>query len=76
MFSRPTQGCSNERKVMTKTAAILGALNAVLVLLLAFGVSVSDAQIAAIMTFANAVLVLGAALLDPNVPFGKTDPAE
>lgn len=58
---------------MTKAAAILGAVNAALVLLVAFGVNVSDAQQVAIVAGVNAVLVLFAALLDPRIPFGKTD---
>lgn len=57
---------------MTKTAAILGAVNAVLALLLAFGVDVSSEQQAAITGIVNALLVLGAALLDPQVPFGRS----
>jgi hypothetical protein len=57
---------------MTKTAAILGAINAVLALLLAFGFDVTSEQQAAITGIANALLVLGAALFDPKVPFGKS----
>lgn len=57
---------------LTKTAAILGATNAVLALLLAFGFDITNEQQAAITGIANALLVLGAALLDPKVPFGAT----
>lgn len=55
---------------MTKSAAIVGAVNAALFCLLAFGVSISDAQQAAITGAVNALLVLLAALRDPQVPFG------
>lgn len=51
-----------------KSAALIGAVNAVLALLLAFGVSVSDAQQVAIVGGVNAVLVLIAAWRDPSVP--------
>lgn len=57
---------------MTKTAAILAVVNAALALLLAFGVDVTQEQQAAITGIVNAVLVLGAAFLDPKVPFGST----
>lgn len=56
---------------MTKSAAIVGAVNAALSLLLAFGVDLSDEQVVAIVGAVNAVLVAGAALLDPKVPFGR-----
>ena len=56
---------------MTKTAAILGVVNAVLALLLAFGFDVTPEQQAAITGIVNALLVLGAALFDPQVPFGR-----
>lgn len=56
---------------MTKTAAILGVVNAALALLLAFGVDVTQEQQAAITGGVNAALILAAALFDPNVPFGK-----
>ena len=39
-------------------ASIIGLVNAALSLLLVFGVSISDAQVAAIIVAANAVLVL------------------
>lgn len=55
---------------MTKTAAILGAVNAVLALALAFGFDITPEQQAAVTGIVNAVLILGAALLDPKVPFG------
>lgn len=51
-----------------KSAALIGAVNAGLALLLAFGVDVSDAQQAAIVGGVNAVLVLVAAWRDPSVP--------
>lgn len=50
-----------------KSAALIGAVNAGLALLLAFGVNVSDAQQAAIVGGVNALLVLIAAWRDPNV---------
>lgn len=55
---------------MTKTAAILGVVNAGLALLLAFGVDVSQDQQAAITGGVNAVLILLTAVFDPKVPFG------
>lgn len=55
---------------MTKTAAILGAVNAALALLLAFGVNVTQEQSAAIIAGVNALLILVAAIKDPAVPFG------
>lgn len=58
---------------MTKTAAIMGLVNAVLYALLAFGVALSDGQQLAITGLANALLVLAAVLLDPKVPFGRYD---
>lgn len=58
---------------MTKTAAIMGVVNAVLFALLAFGVSISDTQQLAVTGLANALLILGAVLFDPMVPFGKYD---
>lgn len=58
---------------MTKTAAILAAVNALLALLLAFGVDLSDAQQVALVGGVNAALVLVHAWLDPAVTsFGKT----
>jgi hypothetical protein len=57
---------------MTKTAALLGVINAGLALLLAFGVNVTQAQQAGITGAVNAVLVLVAAWRDPAVPFGRT----
>lgn len=50
-----------------RNAAILGAVNAALALLLAFGVDVSDNQNVAIVGAVNAVLVLIAAWRDPAV---------
>ena len=61
---------------MTKSAAIVGAVNAVLALLLAFGFEVSGEQQAAITGIVNALLILGAALLDPKIPFGAQGPPE
>lgn len=52
----------------TKNAAILGAVNAALALLLAFGVDISDAQNVAVVGGVNALLVLVAAWRDPSVP--------
>lgn len=54
---------------VTKTAAIMGAVNAILAAVIAFGVTLSEAQTTAIVTLANAALLLGAAFLDPKVPF-------
>lgn len=59
---------------MTKTAALIGLINAFLILLTAFGVELSDAQRAAIVTAVNAVLVAAAAWLDPSIPWvGRKD---
>lgn len=54
-----------------RSAALIGAVNAGLALLLAFGVNVSDAQQAAIVGGVNALLVLIAAWRDPSVPVGN-----
>jgi hypothetical protein len=57
-----------------KSAALIGAVNAALALLLAFGVEVSDAQQVAIVGGVNAVLVLISAWRDPQVPsLGPSD---
>lgn len=56
---------------MTKSAAVVGIVNAALALLLAFGVSLSDDQQVAIIAGVNALLVLIAAWHDPKVPFGS-----
>lgn len=50
-----------------KNAAILGAVNSALALLLAFGVDISDNQNIAVVGAVNAVLVLIAAWRDPGV---------
>lgn len=50
-----------------RSAAILGAVNAALALLLAFGIDVSEAQQVAIVGAVNAALVLIAAWRDPSV---------
>lgn len=55
-----------------KNAAILGAVNAALALLLAFGVDLSDAQQVAVVGGVNALLILIAAWRDPSVPVGPT----
>ncbi len=56
-------------------AAIIAAVNAVLSLLLAFGVGVSDAQVAAIGVTVNALLGLWVALTykdsPPRIPDGS-----
>ena len=49
---------------VTIPAAILAAVNALLVLVAAFGVTISQAQQAAVTVFVNALLVLGALLYD------------
>ena len=54
---------------VTKTAAILGIVNAALALLLALGVNVTQDQQAAITGIVNALLIAGAAFLDPKVPY-------
>lgn len=54
----------------TKSAAILGAVNAGMAAVLAFGVNVSDAQQLAITGVVNAVLILIAAWNDPDNSFG------
>lgn len=56
---------------MTKSAAIVGAVNAVLATLLAFGVDLTEGQQLAIVGAVNALLVLIAAWRDPKVPFGN-----
>jgi hypothetical protein len=50
-----------------KSAAVIGAVNAVLALLLAFGIDVSEGQQVAIVGAVNAALVLVAAWRDPSV---------
>jgi hypothetical protein len=56
---------------MTKSAAIVGAVNAVLACLVLLGVfDLSGDQLAGISVAVNAVLVLVAAFLDPKIPFG------
>lgn len=50
-----------------KNAAILGAVNAALALLLAFGIDISDNQNVAVVGAVNALLVLIAAWRDPSV---------
>lgn len=58
---------------MTKTAAILGLTNALLALLLAFGVEVTEHQQFAITGLVNAVLVAGVAFIDPKVAWGRQE---
>lgn len=58
---------------MTKQAAILGVVNALLALLIAFGTDITQDQQVAITAAVNAVLIAGAAFFDPAVPFGKTN---
>jgi hypothetical protein len=56
---------------LTKSAAIVGAVNAVLACLVLLGaLDLSGDQLAGISVAVNAVLVAGAAILDPKVPFG------
>ena len=55
---------------MTKSASIIGFVNSVMFLGLAFGIDISDVQQAAVTGIVNAGLILGAVLLDPKVPFG------
>lgn len=58
---------------VTKTAAIVAAVNAVLSVLVLLGAfNLTADQLAGIGVAINAVLVAGAALFDPNVPFGRT----
>lgn len=57
-----------------RSAAIIGAVNAALALLLAFGVELSESQRVAIVGAVNAALVLVAAWRDPSVTsFGPSD---
>jgi uncharacterized membrane protein len=56
---------------MSKSAAIVAAVNALLALGYAFGWDVSPEQQAAIVAAVNALLVLVAAWRDPAVPFGN-----
>ena len=58
---------------MTKTAAIMGAVNAILAAVIAFGVTLSNDQATAITAAVNALLLLVVAFLDPKVPYlGRT----
>lgn len=50
--------------VTTITAAVMGLLNALLQVLIAFGISITDAQNVAITAFANALLVVVALVLE------------
>jgi len=50
--------------MVTITTAIMGLVNACLQLVVAFGVNISDAQNAAITTFVNALLIVGALVWD------------
>lgn len=59
---------------MTKTVAIVGAVNSALALLIAFGVDISSEQAAAIVAVVNALAVAVAAYFDPKVPW--VGPAE
>ena len=56
---------------MTKSAAIVGVVNAVLAGLLAFGVELTEAQTVAIVGIVNTFLIAFAAFKDPKVPFGN-----
>ena len=58
---------------MTKAAALLGAVNAALALLLAYGVDISEGQQVAITGAVNALIVLVTAWRDPAVPFGPVE---
>jgi hypothetical protein len=62
--------------VTTYTAAILGLVNAALQLVIAFGVSISDAQNVAITTFVNAGLVVVALVLDRKTTLTTATPAK
>lgn len=58
---------------MSKQAATVALVNAVLALAIAFGVDVSEAAQAAIVTAVNAVFIAVWAWLDPSVPYiGRT----
>lgn len=57
---------------MTKTAAVVAFVNAVLLVVTSFGIELSQEQQAAIIGAVNALIVLLAALFDPSVPFGRT----
>lgn len=54
---------------MTKTVAIMAVINSALAIIMSFGWEVSDAQQAAVLGGANALLLLIAVIRDPNVPF-------
>jgi uncharacterized membrane protein len=56
---------------MTKSAALVGLVNAALALAYAFGWDVSAEQQVAIVAAVNALLVVVAAWRDPAVPFGS-----
>lgn len=59
----------------TKTTAVVGAINAVLAALVLLGLlDLTADQLAGIGIAVNAVLLAVAAVLDPNVPFGRTEP--
>ncbi len=56
---------------VTKAAAIIGLTNAILACVIAFGITVTQAQQAGITGLVNAVLVCGFALWDPKIPWGR-----
>lgn len=60
--------------VTTYTAAAMGLLNAALQLLIAFGISISDAQNVAITAFVNALLVIVALVLDRKTTLTTPSP--
>lgn len=56
---------------MTKTAAILGLVNAIMAAVLAFGVDITAEQQFAIIAVVNAILVFVTAFIDPKIPWGR-----
>ena len=58
-------------RVSLPTTLIVGAVNAVIGLLIAFNVALDSSQQAAIVAVVNALLAVAAAFLDPKVPIGK-----
>lgn len=56
---------------MTKTAATVAAVNAIIAVASLTVLSLSEDQLAAIYVAVNAVAVAVAAWFDPAVPFGK-----
>jgi hypothetical protein len=58
---------------VTKSAALVGVVNSLMLLAIAFGVPLSNNQQLAIGVAVNATLVAVAAWRDPQVPFGRVE---